>query len=173
MRAYRWPISDSGRERLSSVLWSAFYGLHRALPVPPVLSARLSQLARAHARGPSARHCRWARSSWSGRTGFGFHLVAPEPDQPGHQSIRILIVFLFFNCLDADGDILVDRRGNGRLPGRLRLGSGGAAVAIPAGLCFAAATVVYLLVYEGLWHRWRGFPGAWNIRSQTWAIIRS
>ena len=100
----------------------------------------------------------------------GLLLVGLAQPVPSVRS-EFLTIFLFFNCLMLAATFW--STGVNTFGYLAVFGLGGVARLWPyPWVCFAAVTVVYMLVYEGpLAHRWQAFPGVWNPCSTTWATV--
>ena len=141
---------------------SAFYGLHRAFWFHPFYQSdyrkwlEISPWTVRKALPLAPIELTWEDGIFLG----GLLLVGLT--QPAHQSVRILAIFLFFNCLMLMATFW--STGVGTVGYLAAFGLGLVARLWPhPWLCFAAVTVVYVLVYEGLWRSLARFP--WNVES--------
>ncbi len=136
---------------------SAFYGLHRAFSFHPFYQTDYRKWLElspwtVRKRLPVAP----IDLTWEDGI-FLSGLVLVGLTQPVHQSVRILTIFLFFNCLMLTATFW--STGVGTFGYLAAFGLGLVARLWPyPWFCFAAVTVVYLLVYEGLWRSLARFP---------------
>jgi hypothetical protein len=141
---------------------SAFYGLHRAFFFHPFNQGDYRKWLElspwtVHKALPLAP----IELVWEDGI-FLSGLMLVSLTQPAHQSVRVLTIFLLFNCLMLT--VTFWSTGVGTVGYLAAFGLGLVARLWPyPWLCFAAVTVVYVFVYEGLWRSLAKFP--WSVDS--------